>query len=51
MDKEKTWAQVDEIIQVLNTGQDFLNFPDDSKLNAMIVEGGTSSAGISNRLA
>jgi hypothetical protein len=32
MDKKKTWDQVDEIIKVLNTGCQYLDFPVETDL-------------------
>ena len=31
MDKKKTWEQVDEIVQVLDTACTYLDFPDQQK--------------------
>ena len=39
MDKMKTWDQVDQIIKVLNSGCEYLDFVDEKTLRAKVVVG------------
>jgi len=39
MDKKKSWEQVDEIIKVLKTGCEFLDFPENKQVsNYMAID-------------
>ena len=39
-DKKKTWEQVDQIIDVLNTGFVYLDFPIEKEINKYLVADG-----------